>query len=214
MAEIHTPLQFREEANLPSRGWAQNYQRRTQEVADESGIGTLEARKLKSLRRPTFSDLLNATTATPTFLARGLATMQCIRARKAWASIMTHELQQLAGTATEMRAEYKVTVSYRSLALVLHAAWQLMRVVCQRYTTLAIPLQRLGPITLGWAGREVPTRRSPRIARGSWETECVGSRSSASGRGGSICGEWSQLCRLRRTRSGAFGVTPRERANV
>lgn len=57
MAEIHTPLQFREEANLPSRGWAQNYQRRTQEVADESGIGTLEARKLKM---PTTTNVLRS----------------------------------------------------------------------------------------------------------------------------------------------------------
>lgn len=139
MAEIHSALQFRDEADLPARGWAKDYRRRMQEVADESGLGIVDVAKLKM---PPTTRILQSIERHNKDPFSWLAAWQLCSGHahgKQWAALMTHELQQMKGTATETGAEYKMTVSYGSLALVMRAAWRLMHAVCERYTVLAKP---------------------------------------------------------------------------
>jgi hypothetical protein len=138
MAEIHNAFQFRLELSLPAYEWARDYKRRMQEVADEANLGRLDVNKLKL--PPTSTILKNLERHQEEPLMSWLGAWQLCSGHahgKQWATLMSNELSEIARTATELGAEYKVTVSYGSLAVVTTSASKLIKAACERYSNLA-----------------------------------------------------------------------------
>ena len=138
LSEIHNAAQFRKETGLPSKLWAASYLARICEVADQAGV---DVGKIEKAKMPTTTQLLTDVewqNPNPSF--SWLAAWQLTSAHahgRQWASTMTHEVEEIAGTATGLSAEFRVTVNYGVLAMSVFALWNLLQVTCERYSALA-----------------------------------------------------------------------------
>lgn len=138
MGEIHLAHQFRKEVGIPYRTWGKNYRARIQQVSDLAGIGSLDVEKLKM---PTTSSILKDLERLhrePTISWLGAWQLCSGHAHgKQWATLMSNELTEISRTATDLGAEFRITVSYGNLALVMASTAKMMQVACERYSMLA-----------------------------------------------------------------------------
>lgn len=154
MDEISNTAKFRDEAGIPSREWAKEYRLRMQQVAEQAEVG---AGEISKWRLPSMTRILNdiERRSEPEPGLSWLAAWQLCSGHahgKQWAILMSNELSELPGTATDIGATYWNTASYAHIDLVLHAARNLIRTVCFRYTALA--KDRAHPVAYG---RTLPT---------------------------------------------------------
>ncbi|MDJ0356395.1 hypothetical protein [Paenarthrobacter sp. PH39-S1] len=138
MGENHNAYQFRMEMAFPAHQWIRNYTKMMQEVADLAGIGSVDVKKLKIPQTTAMLKDLERLHEDPDISWLGAWQLSSGHAHgKQWATLMSNELTEVARTATDLGAAYGVTVSYGSLALVLAATVEMMKVACERYTHLA-----------------------------------------------------------------------------
>lgn len=138
MGEIHNAYQFRKELSLPSHDWARSYRRRMQEVADQSNSGRIDVTKLQMPPTSTVLKDIERHHEEPVMSWLGAWQLCSGHAHgKQWATLMSNELEEIARTATDLGAEFRITVSYGSLAVVMASTLKLIKAACERYSHLA-----------------------------------------------------------------------------
>ncbi|WP_369744491.1 hypothetical protein [Paenarthrobacter sp. AMU7] len=138
MSEIHLAFQFRQELNLPAHQWNRNYRARMQDVADKAGIGTFDVTRNKMPPTTSMLKSLERLHKEPGISWLGAWQLCSGHAHgKQWATLMSNELTEIARSATDLGAEYRITLSYANLALVMTSAAEMIQVACERYSLLA-----------------------------------------------------------------------------
>lgn len=149
MGDIHNAMEFRKEVSAPAQRWAADYTTRMQEVADGAGIGQVVVRKLKM---PSMTSILRSIEhlhQQPVISWLGAWQLCSGHAHgKQWATLTSNELEELQRTANDLGAEFRITISYGSLAVVLEATASLLQAACERYSELAKPSAPKVPVHL------------------------------------------------------------------
>ncbi|MDP9933826.1 hypothetical protein J2T11_000150 [Paenarthrobacter nicotinovorans] len=138
MGEIHLAFQFRQEMNLPSHQWNRDYRARMQEVADQANIGTFDVSRNKMPQTTSMLKSLERLNTAPLISWLGAWQLCSGHAHgKQWATLMSNELTEIARSATDLGAQYRITLSYANLALVMASTAAMIQVACERYSLLA-----------------------------------------------------------------------------
>ncbi|KIA73440.1 hypothetical protein ANMWB30_23670 [Arthrobacter sp. MWB30] len=138
MSEIHLAFQFRQEMNFPAHQWNRDYRARMQEVADNANIGPFDVSKRKMPATTAILKSLERLKRQPGVSWLGAWQLCSGHAHgKQWATLMSNELTEISRSASDLGAEYRITLSYASLAHVMAATTTMMQVACERYTLLA-----------------------------------------------------------------------------
>lgn len=138
MSEIQNALQFRTEMDFPAGKWANAYRDRMQEVWNPADIGLCDVRRLKLPSTTALLRNLERLHKNPAISWLGAWQLSSGHAHgKQWATLMSNELDEIARTANDLGAAFKITISYEKFALVMKSAEHLIQAACTRYTELA-----------------------------------------------------------------------------